>query len=200
MSQEADFDASAWIGRHQAFAAIATKCALAQAVALKELKEARAFEPLGLNWGDFCKTRLGISRSRADELIQHLDTLGETYFRLCEIARISPETYRQISSHVNGEVMELDGEHVPITPENAPRIREAIQSLRRKLRDERERTCPNIAQLQLLSDDVLKHAYQMGSRTSPTAYRRELIKVAAKTGARWTSLSKEIQKDFTPSD
>ena len=200
MPNDTEFDANAWIGRHQAFAVIAVKCTLAQATALKELKEARAFEALGLSWADFCKQRLGISRSQADELIQRLDTLGSTYFRLSEIARISPEVFRRISPQLNGETIEINGEPVPFTPENAPKIREAILSLRRKLRQERERTCPNIAQLETLSDDILKHACQVGARTSPTLWRRELVKAAAKIGARWISLSKEVERDLGPSD
>jgi len=48
----------------------------------------------------------------------------------------------------------------------------------------------------MLSDDALKHAYQGGSRTSPTLWREELVTVAAKTGAKWIALSKEVPKDL----
>ena len=76
MKNDDYLDTGAWIGRHQAFAVIAGKCTIAQAVALKELKEARAFEPLGLTWDEFCKQRLAISRSYLHRLITELNITG----------------------------------------------------------------------------------------------------------------------------
>ena len=62
MDVKDSIESGAWIGRQQAFAIIASKCSAAQALALKEIKEARAFEQLGLTWAEFCLEYVGVGR------------------------------------------------------------------------------------------------------------------------------------------
>ena len=109
-------DAGAWVGRQQAFAVITNRCSAAQALCLQQVRETRLFEKLGLTWEDFCKEYAGISRSQADRLIQQHEEFGEAYFRLSEIARISPETYRRIASQMSEEGLEIDGRKLALTP------------------------------------------------------------------------------------
>ena len=80
-------------GTPQAFAVIANKCSAAQALCLKQVRESRLFEKLGLTWEEFCQEYAGISRVHAERLIQQHEEFGDAYFRLSEIARISPETF-----------------------------------------------------------------------------------------------------------
>ena len=42
------------IGRQQAFAVIANRCTASQALALKQMKESRQYENLGLTFEQFC--------------------------------------------------------------------------------------------------------------------------------------------------
>ena len=58
--------AATWTGRQQAFAMMATKCTLAQADCLRQLRETRAYEAYGLTWDEFCKQHAGLARSQAD--------------------------------------------------------------------------------------------------------------------------------------
>jgi|SRR5579862_3676355 len=132
-------EAGAWVGRQQAFAVIANKCTAAQALALKQMRESRFYETLGLNWETFCRDHAGISRAYADDLIRRLDEFGDSYFRLADIARISPEVYRGIATKVTPEGIEIDGESVPLTRANAGRIRAAIKRLRAELKQTNER-------------------------------------------------------------
>ena len=111
-------DAGAWVGRQQAFAMIANKCSAAQALCLKQVRETRLYEKLELTWEEFCKEYAGISREQADRLIRQHEEFGDAYFRLSEIARISPETYRQIASQVSDEGLEFDGRKLALIPEN----------------------------------------------------------------------------------
>jgi hypothetical protein len=60
----------AWVGRQQAFAVIAKKCSAAQALSLKQMKETRSYEKLGLSWDDFCQRHTGISHRHADRIIR----------------------------------------------------------------------------------------------------------------------------------
>ena len=64
------------------------------------------------------------------------------YFRLSEIARISPQRYQQIADRVDADSIEIDGQKVALIPENAPKIRAAIQTLRSQLRRPLAPACP----------------------------------------------------------
>jgi hypothetical protein len=75
------FDAGAWIGRQQAFALIGSKCSAAQAQCLREIRESRTYEKIGVTWDEFCPRYAAISRSKADDLIRRLDEFGQAYFR-----------------------------------------------------------------------------------------------------------------------
>ena len=128
-------DVGAWLGSHQAFATIATQCTAVQAQCLRKARESGVFEKLGLTWDEFCKQYAGIGRSRADDLIRRHERFGDTFFRLSDLARVSPETFSQLSGagHIQGDVLEFDGEKLALIPENAPRIRAAVQRLRAQL-------------------------------------------------------------------
>jgi hypothetical protein len=152
-------NAGAWIGRQQAFALIGSKCSAAQAQCLREIRESRAYEKLGVTWDEFCPRFAAISRSKADDLIRRLDEFGQDYFRICEVARISPEAYRQIADLVHDETVELDGKVVPLIPENAPRIRLGIRNLRaeiNRLAAGKQRPSGDIVELSDRLDSLLR--------------------------------------------
>ena len=128
------FDLGAWIGRGQAFSFVANHCSAAQAECLTRIRKDGLYKALNLTWEEFCKQHAGASRAHADEIIRRLEEFGATYFRLSEIIRISPQSYRTMQATVKGEAIELGGECIPITPENALRIRQSISALRTELR------------------------------------------------------------------
>ena len=129
------FDLGAWIGRAQAFSFVANHCSAAQAECLARIRKEGLYKSLNLTWEDFCMQYAGASRSLADRIIGRLEEFGAAYFRLSEIIRISPQSYRAIQESVKGEALEFGGESIPITAENAPRIRRAVHALRAALRD-----------------------------------------------------------------
>lgn len=123
-------DMGACVGRQQAFAVIANKCSAAQALSLKQMKEAGCHEQLGLSWDDFCGRYIGLSRRQADRIIGQYNEFGEAYFHLSTLARISAEDYRALSGTVADNCIEIDGESVALIPENAGRIRAFIRAQR----------------------------------------------------------------------
>lgn len=135
----------AWIGRSQAFGFIAHQCSAAQAECLRAIRENEAYKILGLTWEDFCDQHVGLHRSRVEALIQNLDEFGATFFRMAQIAHVSPELYRHIAPRIEGETIEISGEQVPILPENADRIRGAVQRLRADLQKSRDASKPRKA-------------------------------------------------------
>jgi hypothetical protein len=123
-------DPGPWAGHQQAFAVIASHCSAAQAHCLKKARDSHAFEPLGLTWDQYAKRHFGVSRAQADNLIRRLDQFGESYFHISQIARIGPAAYRRIADRVRDGRLHFDGEQLEIAPENAPKIRAAIETLR----------------------------------------------------------------------
>ena len=175
-------DAGAWVGRQQAFAVIANKCSAAQALCLKQVRETRLYEKLDLTWDEFCKEYAGIGRACADRLIQQHEEFGDAYFRLSEIARISPETYRQIAGQVSDESLEFDGGKLALIPENGPRIRAAIQTMRTQLkqaRDASQPAVPGILQLHMRLDAVIEGISRMARRPLGPDHRAALQGMAA---------------------
>ena len=128
------FELGASLGQVQAFRTVAKHCTAAAARQLQQIRNERSYEALGLSWEQFCVRHAGISRAYADKLIRRLEEFGEPYFQLRGIARVSPESYRQLAPAVSAESIEVGGEAIPLTPENAPRIRKALDTLRQELR------------------------------------------------------------------
>jgi hypothetical protein len=148
-------DLGAWIGRGQAFSFVANHCSAAQAECLARIRKGGMYKSLDLTWEQFCEQYTGASRVHADQIIRRLEEFGAAYFRLSEIIRISPNSYRGIQGSVKGEALEYDGESIPITPENAAKIRRAVAALRTELRkahDERTQSRPDIIDLRTRLD------------------------------------------------
>ena len=131
-SDRQSMDLGTWLGRGQAFSLIANKCAAAQAECLKRIREEGSYKSLGFTWEDFCPQHLGLSRSRADQLIRQLDEFGAAYFHLAEIMQISADSYRRIAGVIHDDSIEIGGELVPITPENALKIKQAVLALQKE--------------------------------------------------------------------
>ena len=110
-----------WMGRKQAFAEIAGRCSAADAECLRRLRNQKQYRRLKLTWREFCKHHLGISRSAADQIIQRLEEFGPAYFILAQVAGISVNEYRRISSAVRGQNLLHAGEEIPIDADHAPR-------------------------------------------------------------------------------
>ena len=127
--------AATWNGRHQAFALIAAKSALAQAECLRQLRDSKAYEAYDLTWEEFCTRHAGLGRAQADHLIKRLNEFGADYFRLSELVRISDPVYRKLAPKIQAETLEIGGHKLELVPENAPRIRAAVQAVRDELRD-----------------------------------------------------------------
>lgn len=129
---QASFDSGAWIGKCQAFRLVGAQCSAAEAKCLKTIRDAEIHKELNLPWDTFCSRYLGMSRVTAERVIMMEHEFGEIYFKLCEITRIPPASYRQIREAVSPaeRTIEFDGEKIPIDEENADRVKKAVTILR----------------------------------------------------------------------
>ena len=120
---------------------------------------------------------------------------------LRELVPLSPETFRNIADKVDAETIEIDGVKVPLTPENAPKIRNAIAALRVSLRDARHikrRYAPPVSDLRLRLDALIDDS--AGLHPLPHAHHRRdnLIEMANRAIEKWTLLLKRVQKCGPP--
>ncbi|MCU1236727.1 MAG: hypothetical protein JWP63_4694 [Candidatus Solibacter sp.] len=191
-------DPAGWLGRHQAFAAVSSQCTAAQAGCLRQMRVARVYEQFGLTWDAFCAQHVGISRSYADRIIRELEELGESYFKLADVARISPETYREIAGHIQDDVIEIDGLSLPIVPENAPRIREAIRQLHSRVHRAEAQTHRTVRELRMRLDAILKEVTQATERTLPIEDFAALRGMTEYAAGRWNKLAKFFEEPPTP--
>jgi hypothetical protein len=186
------------IGRQQAFAVIAARCSAAQALTLKKIKESRAYEAFGLSWDRYCPEYFGITRTTADRIINQLDEFGESYFRLGELARVSEAEFRQIAPNVTGEAVEFDGESIPLTPENAPRIRQAVRALRVQLRNAQAQLTPcsdSVSQLLARLEALLSDTRRRYRPLLPDLERQSLRAVARYAIEKWTEISRTFEAE-----
>ena len=124
------FDLGTWVGRKQAFSLIAGKCSAADAECLRNIRENKRYRALNVSWDQFCREYAGLSRASADRFIRQLEEFGPRYFQLAGVTRITPEEYRLIAPAVSDGGVCCDGETIAIEPENAPRLTQAIETLR----------------------------------------------------------------------
>lgn len=177
MTDTSPLELGAWIGRAQAFAILAVKSSGAQAEALRHIRDTEAYTLVGLSWNEFCPKYTGLTRTRVDEIIQNLNEFGQAYFRLSEIASLSPETYRQLASQIDGDAIEIDGQLVPIVPENAARIRDAVRTLRARLREAAAQAGPiqrSFANIRGRLDSAFHQIERLGRSVSTAEQRQEM--------------------------
>src|SRR5436305_9727179 len=118
------------LGRKQAFGSIAGKCSAADAECIRRLREEKRYLALGMNWDEFCKHKVGMSRPTADRIIRSLEEFGPKYFELAAVLRLPVEHYRQIAGAVTDGGVVVDGETIEISAQNAPRLAQAVETLR----------------------------------------------------------------------
>jgi hypothetical protein len=123
-------DIGTLLGRKQAFGLIAAKCSTADVECLRQLRDDKRYLALGMNWEEFCKQKIGISRQTAERLIRNLEEFGPKYFELAAVLRIPAEHYRQIAAAVTDGGVTYNGETIEISAQNAPRLAQAVESLR----------------------------------------------------------------------
>lgn len=201
MDTEKQLDLGSWTGLQQAFAIVSGSCSAARAQCLRQVRDSKMLDDLGLTWEEFCKEHAGISRAHADSLIRQHAEFGDAYFRLSEIARVSAHTYRQIAAQVDGETIEIDGQKLALTPANATRIRAAIQSLRNRARTSAAaapRPPADLIELQIridaLAEDIAKSIRALNSVDSPTLHRA-LIAYAAN---KFRALARQFEAEAEP--
>ena len=182
MDNEKQREFGSWLGLQKAFAVVAGSCSAARAQCLKQVRDSHILDETGFTWEEFCKDSVGLSRQHADNLIRQYEQFGDAYFRLSEIARISPKNFQQIKGNVTADSIEIDGQKLALVPENAHKIRAAIQTLRNQARRAPARPPADVIELRVrvdsLAADIAKSISALESN-SDDASLRGLVNYAA---------------------
>ena len=125
------FDIGALVGRRQAFALVAGRCSAADAEILFEIREKKLFRAMEATWEDFCSKRIGVTRSYVDRIIRQYREPGAAFCKLNSFTRFKPAEYRVIAGAVSEDGLAYGAEIIPLEAQNAPRLAEAVDALRR---------------------------------------------------------------------
>jgi len=129
----ASFESGKVLGQGVAFGAIAARCSAAQAAAIRQARNEKIHESLGLKWREFCPLHLKMSRAQADLFIRLLEEFGPEYFEHTQSVRISPGTYRLVAPFIKDKALELNGETLELNSANvqktAQRVRDSQKAL-----------------------------------------------------------------------
>jgi hypothetical protein len=125
------YELGTWIGRRQAFAAVAGSCSAADAESLRQVRNRKQYRALGMNWDAFCQKRVGINRRTAEQIIHRLEEFGPQYFALAQVTGVTPEQYRRLAASVSEKGLLHAGETIAISAENGPRLNAAVEELKR---------------------------------------------------------------------
>jgi hypothetical protein len=119
------------LGQNQAFGLIAGRCSAAQAASLKHLRDGKEYKRVNEDWRDFCSQYLRMSGAQADKIIHLWEEFGAGFFKVAQLTRISPETYRAIAPAVREDALHLNGEVIELSVENSRKVADAVARLRR---------------------------------------------------------------------
>jgi hypothetical protein len=72
-----------------------------------------------------------MSQTQVDKIIQLWEEFGAGFFKVAQLTRISPDTYRAIAPSVREGALHLNGEVIELSAENSRQVAEAVARLRR---------------------------------------------------------------------
>lgn len=186
------------LGQTHAFGVVAGRCSAAQAEGLRHLRDERLYKCCAVRWDEFCPKFLKISRTEADRTIQLLEEFGPAYFDLSQLTRISPETYRAIAPAVKDGALHVNGEAIPLVPENSRKVSAAVAELRRSLEqlgssmrighritDLNKRCCEIVAEFAELARNPELAENRLLFTTALTSVCQELCRIADANGVKY---------------
>lgn len=121
-----------WLGRREAFGALAGRCSAADIECLRQIRDQQLFKDRHRNWDEFCKKELHVTRRTIEKEIGYLEEFGPQFFQLAQLTRISPAQYRAIRQHIETDGVHIDGRVVALLEGNAEEISAAVGELRRR--------------------------------------------------------------------
>ncbi|MGB9457620.1 MAG: hypothetical protein WCB12_16340 [Bryobacteraceae bacterium] len=165
-----------WLGRREAFGAMAGRCSAAEIECIRRIRNQKLYRAHSRNWNEFCDKQLGASRRTVDLSIALFDELGPAYFHLAQLVHITPAEYRQIAPRIDAEGLDAGGEATPLVPENRARIAAIIGEVRHKAR--KAPPLPKPRGFEAALEHCQAAAVLLETLFSPPPFERQLVMVA----------------------
>ncbi len=165
-----------WLGRREAFGAMAGRCSAAEIECVRRIRNERLYRGRARTWREFCVKYLGANRSSVEANIRLFDELGAAYFHVAQLAHITPAEYREIAPRIAADGLDAGGETIPLVPENRAAIAAVIGEVRRKAR--KAPHPPKPAGFEAALEHCQAAASLLETLFSPPAFDRQLVMVA----------------------
>jgi len=183
------------LGRRQAFSTIAARCTAADAAALREMRDTRAYLSLSTSFEEFCSKHLGISERHANRLIHYLNDFGPEYFELAQFTGISPAEYRSIAPAVKDQAVHCGEQTIALLPENAEKLSAAVAQLRAES-PKPQRPLPSferrLARLERHAARLVDEFRSLVPAAVSTAQRAQFASILGASHERFKRLEQEI--------
>ena len=131
-----------WMGRREAFALMAGRCAAADVETLRQIREQKLFKPVRPSWVEFCTLDLHVARRSVDREIGYLVEFGPEFFHVRQMAHITPREYRAIACHITKEGVHLNSTTVALLPENSQEVTAAVAELLKRIEPKEHKPAP----------------------------------------------------------
>jgi hypothetical protein len=204
MKKSVIFEAANISGQQGVFAMYTSQCLYDQAVCLRDIRKTKAYRGLGLTWAEYCTRHAGMSWRQAELMIDLAEEFGSAYFRLCSVVRVSPAFFRRIADRCTAQTIELDGQKIPISAQNAPKIRDGFSRLSKQLRRTKKEVSASagVVELGVRVDDVLKAVTARASlgRDLPQEEAERLRALAHHAAGKWTEVIEMLRLEDSLSD
>ena len=188
-----NFDLGTWLGRRQAFGAVAGRCSAAEAECLRRIRDDKLYAGRAANWGDFCLKFLAMTRQNADRIIRLLEEFGPAYFQLSQLTRISAQTYRQLAPAISDEGLRVHGDLIALEPSNSEKLAAAVAQLRPPKKPEVALTgWDRLATAQRQFERVTGELSELGKGVAEGPDRRHTIDIVRQMRKRLDLLELEI--------
>ena len=165
-----------WLGRHEAFGAMAGRCSAAEIECVRRIRNEKLYRGHARTWREFCLKYLGANRNSVEVNIRLFDELGPAYFHVAQLAHITPAEYREIAPRIGAEGLDAGGETISLVPENRDRIAAVIGEVRRKAKKAPRAPKPNGFEAAL--EHCQAAAALLENLFSPPSFERQLVMVA----------------------
>jgi len=131
-----------WIGRREAFALVAGRCAAADVETLRQIREQKLYKQCNKTWAGYCTEDLHVARRSVDREIGYLEEFGPEFFHVRQMTHITSKEYRSIASHITQEGVRLNGTAVALLPENSQQVSAAVAELLKRSQPKESKPAP----------------------------------------------------------
>ena len=118
-----------WIGRRDAFALVAGRCAAAEVESLRRIRDSREYLLVCKSWEEFCTSFAHVTRRHVDRLLGYLKEFGPDFFTITQMTHVTVDEYRLLAPHVTENGLQWNGAPIALLPENSDKVAAGVAAI-----------------------------------------------------------------------